>query len=141
MVVVDTEFIFALRKNDRHHDKAKRILLTGKKQIIVTPSIFETMFVLLSNGKTENEIIDFLETISEIIERYGLEFVDFEINQLIEGMRIKRDHRKGGLFDSLIAGAAKVVDGEILANDKSLEGIHGLTRISFDDFLNKLQND
>lgn len=135
MLVVDTEFIFALRKSDPLHEEIEEILTFNHPLAISSPSIFETILVLLSHGKTESQIITFLETMREISMKHNILFVKNDIEQIIEGLRIHRDHRKGGLFDSLIAGAGKKISGKILANDKAFEGIHGLTRITFKQFL------
>lgn len=134
-MVVDTEFIFALRKSDRLHKEIEEILTFNHPLAISSPSIFETILVLLSHGKTESQIITFIETIGEISLKHNIMFVNNDIEHIIEGLRLHRDHEKGGLFDSLIAGAAKKISGKILANDKAFEGIHGLTRITFKQFL------
>ena len=135
LVVIDTEFIFALRKSDPLHEKAKKVLASNTSLTLTVPSLIETVLVLLSSGKTESQIINFLETTWEIIAKYNITSVNYYIDQLIEGLKIKRDHGKGGLFDSLIAGSARTIDNEILSNDKAFDGILGLKRITFDQFL------
>ena len=135
MTVVDTEFLFALRATDPQHDLARRILSTGRPLIIPQIAIIETMLVLLSRGKSKSEVIRFFKALDAVIKNHHMETANFELSQLMEGLLIWRDIGKGGLFDCLIAGAAKEIAGTILGNDDYFVGIPGLKRRTFHEFL------
>lgn len=135
MTVVDTEFLFALRATDPQHDLARRILSSGRPLIVPQITIIEALFVLLSRSKSASEVIRYFEALDIVIKNHHLETATFELSQLIEGLKIWRDIGKGGVFDSLIAGAAKEIAGTILGNDDSFLGIPGLRRRTFHKFL------
>jgi len=144
--VLDTEFLFAMRHSDsKHHfiksilDDLERIAPDKKKELVIPPlAIFELVIVCMSEGKTIEIIIQTLELIKDIIARYKLEIIGFNLDQVIRGLGVYKDFKRG-FFDSLIAGSALAYDGVIIGDDEAFLNIPNLIRKSFSQYLKELR--
>lgn len=135
MPVADTEFLFALSSGDAKH-KIVRAILQKKRRELLVPQIalFELIIVLLSEGKKAESAIKAVRTVEAILRGYGLEMLPFDAEQLVRGLEIYRDYKRG-FFDSLIAGCALAHDGIVLGDDDHFMGISGLERKTFKQYL------
>lgn len=135
MPVVDTEFLFGIRSTDPRHVYVRSILETKRKDLVVPPlAIFELVIVCLSEGKTPEVVIQILELIESVVLKYDLKIMSFDIEQLMEGLAVYKDFKKG-FFDSLIAGSALTYDGVIIADDEHFLGIRNSERKTLRQYL------
>jgi len=144
--VADTEFLFGMRSSDTKHgyvrsilDELERAYPDKRKELSTLPlAMFEVVIVCMSEGKEINTIIETLELINDIISRYKLGIVEFNVDQLVKGIAIYRDFKRG-FFDSLIAGSALAHDGIIIGDDEAFLNIPNLRRKTLKQYLEELK--
>lgn len=147
MPVADTEFLFGMRSSDTKHgyvrsilDELERAYPDKRKELSILPlAMFEVVIVCMSEGKEINTIIETLELINDIISRYKLGIVEFNVDQLVKGIAIYRDFKRG-FFDSLIAGSALAHDGIIIGDDEAFLNIPNLRRKTLKQYLEELKS-
>ena len=147
MPVADTEFLFGMRSSDTKHgyvrsilDELERAYPDKRKELSIAPLvIFEVVIVCMSEGKGINTIIETLELINDIISRYKLGTVEFNVDQLVKGLAVYRDFKRG-FFDSLIAGSALAHDGIIIGDDEAFLNIPNLRRKTLKQYLEELKS-
>jgi len=145
--VADTEFLFGMRSSDTKHgyvrsilDELERAYPDKRKELSILPlAMFEVVIVCMSEGKEINTIIETLELINDIISRYKLGIVEFNVDQLVKGIAIYRDFKRG-FFDSLIAGSALAHDGIIIGDDEAFLNIPNLRRKTLKQYLEELKS-
>lgn len=87
MPVVDTEFLFGMRSSDPKHSYVKAILELDGGNLAVPPfAIFELVVVCLSEKKSIDVVIQTLDLIEDIIRRYDLRIMAFEIESIVKGL-------------------------------------------------------
>lgn len=146
MPVADTEFLFGMRSSDTKHGYVRSILEEleraypdKRKELSIPPlAIFEVVIVCMSEGKGINTIIETLELINDIISRYKLGIMEFNVDQLVKGLAVYRDLKRG-FFDSLIAGSALAHDGVIIGDDEAFLNIPNLRRKTLKQYLEELK--
>jgi len=144
--VADTEFLFGMRSSDTKHGYVRSILEEleraypdKRKELSIPPlAIFEVVIVCMSEGKGINTIIETLELINDIISRYKLGIMEFNVDQLVKGLAVYRDLKRG-FFDSLIAGSALAHDGVIIGDDEAFLNIPNLRRKTLKQYLEELK--
>nr|MDO8135692.1 PIN domain-containing protein [Candidatus Njordarchaeum guaymaensis] len=146
MPVADTEFLFGMRSSDTKHgyvrsilDELERANPDKKKELSIPPmAIFEFAIVCMSEGKGINTIIETLELIDDITTRYKLGIIEFNPDQLVKGLAVYRDLKRG-FFDSLTAGSALAHDGIIIGDDEAFLSIPNLRRKTLKQYLEELE--
>ncbi|MBS7625778.1 PIN domain-containing protein [Candidatus Bathyarchaeota archaeon] len=146
MPVADTEFLFGMRDSDPKHqhvkcilDELERTAPDRRKELVIPPmALFELVIVCMSENKAVNVIIETLELIKDIASSYKLEVSHFNFDQLIKGLTIYRDLRRG-FFDSLLAGSALTHDNVILGDDDAFLNIPNLKRIKLAQYSSELR--
>jgi predicted nucleic acid-binding protein len=135
MVIVDTEFLFALNENAPKHSKIS-IILEKKRKNIKIPSIaiFEYILVLLSKNISNETIVESLSVLNDIFKEYELNILELDLNQLIEGLKLRGAY-KYGLFDCLIAGTALASKELLIGDDKIFGSIKELTWQDYQSFI------
>lgn len=132
MPVVDTEFLFGMRANDKKHALVKKILESRHEIQIPSLAVFEVMVVCLSEGKGSAVAIETLDLIQHVINQHNLRIIPFDVGQLMSGLKI---YGGGiGLFDALIAGVALMHDETVLGDDDDFLGIGGLKRVTLKEY-------
>ncbi len=147
-MIADTEVLFALQENDRHHESLKAVLeLSGHQIIFPHIACFEMLIILNSQNLLSSDIQQIFELIDDIRNIYQITYAQFELTHLVKGIEIYKEifnSRKGTFFDSLLIGIAVNLRKPLLGNDKifhsskikgKLEGFRALT---FKDALNQL---
>jgi len=135
-----------MRSSDAKHgyvrsilDELERAYPDKRKELSIAPLvIFEVVIVCMSEGKGINTIIETLELINDIISRYKLGTVEFNVDQLVKGLAVYRDFKRG-FFDSLIAGSALAHDGIIIGDDEAFLNIPHLRRKTLKQYLEELK--
>ena len=121
MVIIDTEFLFALNETDPKHSKIMTILDNKRKSLkIPSIAIFEYVLVLLSRNTSNETIVESLSVLADIFNEYDLQILKLDISQLIEGLKLRSAYRFG-FFDCLIAGTA-LASKELLIGDDNIFG-------------------
>jgi len=135
-----------MRSSDTKHGYVRSILEEleraypdKRKELSIPPlAIFEVVIVCMSEGKGINTIIETLELINDIISRYKLGIMEFNVDQLVKGLAVYRDLKRG-FFDSLIAGSALAHDGVIIGDDEAFLNIPNLRRKTLKQYLEELK--
>lgn len=135
MVILDTEFLFSLNETAPKHSKIKDIL-DNKHQNLKIPSIaiFEYILVLLSKNISNETIIESLSVLNDIFKAYDLKILELDLNQLIEGLKLRSAY-KFGLFDCLIAGTAIASNELLIGDDKIFKDIKELTWQNYQSYI------
>jgi predicted nucleic acid-binding protein len=131
--VLDTEVIFGLNPNDKHHTSTLKILdaLAKKKQEIFAPdtSIYEFQSVLRGLNKKLSEMKLALASLKQVFEETGIkEARTLGISTIL--LQCEFEEKYGlSYFDSLIAASAFVLDRVIVSNDRAFDKVPDLARI------------
>ena len=147
MPVADTEFLFGMRSSDTKHryvksilDELERAYPSKRKELTIPPlAIFEVVIVCMSEGKGVNTIIETVELINDIISTYKLDIMEFNADQVVKGLSVYRDFKRG-FFDSLIAGSALTYDNIIIGDDEAFLTIPDLKRKTLKEYLEELRS-
>ncbi|MFQ5980984.1 MAG: PIN domain-containing protein [Candidatus Heimdallarchaeota archaeon] len=136
MVVVDTEFLFGLRKDDPHHPECKAILDKDSKHLLIPGfAILEIVLVMMSQKKDTTSIKGFLESLLEIKSQYHMEERKIGLQEFIKGLEILETYPDRSFFDAMMASIALLTDQDILSNDSAFEKIPQLRRHKLKDFM------
>ncbi len=135
MVIIDTEFLFALNETDAKHPEIK-IILEKKRTNLKIPSValFEYILVLLLKNTSNETIIEALSVLTDIFNEYNLQILKLDMSQIIEGLKLRSAY-KFGFFDSLIAGTALAAKKLLIGDDKIFEQIKELTWQDYQSFI------
>lgn len=133
MPVLDTELIFGLNPNDKHHKTTLKILheLAKEDQEILAPdtSIFEFQSVLRGLNKKLFEVKLALASLKQVFEENGIK----EVRTLGIGtilLQCEFEEKYGlSYFDSLIAASAFILDKVVVSNDRAFDKVPDLSRI------------
>ena len=140
MVVVDTEFLFGLRKDDPYHPDCKIILEKGFKHLVIPGfAILEIVLVLMSQKKDNSSIRGFLESLLDIKSEYHLEERKIGLEEIIKGLEILDTYPDRSFFDAMMAGIALLTDQEILSNDGAFKNILQLRHHKLKEYLQWLE--
>jgi predicted nucleic acid-binding protein len=135
VVILDTEFLFGLNETDPKHSKIKEILDSKRKSLkIPSIAVFEYILVLLSKNISNETIIESLSILNDIFNEYDLKILELDLNQLIEGLKLRSAYRFG-FFDCLIAGTAIASKELLIGDDKIFKNIKELTWQNYQSFI------
>ncbi len=146
MPVADTEFLFGMRSSDPKHvyvrsilEELERAYPDRRKELTIPPlAVFELVIVCMSAGKRVDAVIETVKLIGDTLSRYKLSIMDFNIEQVAEGLTIYKDLRRG-FFDALMAGAALAHDRVIIGDDEAFLNIPNLRRETLKQYLEELK--
>lgn len=134
-VLVESEFLFALRRGDKHHHEAKKILELCRKGLVklqvLSSAVMEVKAVLYSHGlkgKRVEEVCSLMDAqliMGGVSEYAPLTFADAVVAEVL-----RNQHPQLRFFDALHIAAAKNLDKPLLSNDKDYPAIWTKT-ISF----------
>ena len=137
LVLVESDFLFGLGKQDKRHAQVMRSLemhKSGKIQIqVLSTALVEVRSVLYSRGLGSKEAEEFFTLISEILSEFGVEtFVTIEPSDVIIAERMRGDFSALTFFDSLYAATSKRLNQKLLSSEGVYSRI-GLETIDLDD--------
>ncbi len=133
MPVLDTELIFGLNPNDKHHTSTLKILdeLSKNGQEIFAPdtSIYEFQSVLRGLNKKLSEVKLALASLKQVFEEKSVkEARTIGIGTIL--LQCEFEEKYGlSYFDSLIAASAFILDRVIVSNDRAFDKVPDLERI------------
>jgi len=144
--VADTEFLFGMRDSDPKHvyvrsilEELERTYPDRRKELTISPlAIFELVIVCMGARKRIDTIIEAIKLIDDTISRYKLGILDFSIEQVVKGLTVYKDLKRG-FFDSLMAGSALVHDRVIIGDDEAFLNIPNLKRETLKQYLEELK--
>lgn len=140
MVIVDTQFLFALRKGDSHHSTVEKILKerpSSMKFEVPSAALIELLLVLKSQGKEAIIIQETLKLLEKVFMQENINVLPSNPLEIAEGVQLNAV-TEGSLFDALIASAVLIRKGELIADDKFFEMIPKLKVHTLSDFLKQL---
>ncbi|RLE61187.1 MAG: hypothetical protein DRJ32_01690 [Thermoprotei archaeon] len=110
-VLVETGFLFALNPKDKYHKWALNVLENARnKRIIlyVSPvAPIELSLIMKSEGYSDREIVEVLEAIDDIINRYALpQYPLLELGLLAYATELRVRYPELTFFDSIHASIA-----------------------------------
>ena len=126
IVLVESDFLFGLRKSDSRHSKVIRSLEKHKEGSlrirVLSSGVIEVRAVLYSRGLGQKPVEEAFSLMAEILGDYGVEeFVPTELNDVIVAERMRSEWSNLTFFDSLHAAASKRLSQKLLSS----EGIYG----------------
>lgn len=135
-VIVESDFLFGLRKSDARHSKVVRALSMHKQERlsirILSSAVLEVRSVLYSRGLGPKEVEDAFSLMASMMEEYGLnEFIPIELSDVIAAERMRSEEPSLSFFDSLHGSVSKRLNLKLLSS----EGIYarlGLQVIDLD---------
>ena len=135
MVIIDTEFLFALNETNPKHPKIKKILEIKNKDLKVpSAAIFEYVLVLLSKNFSNETIIEALNVLDDIFNEFDILILNLDFTQIIKGLKLRSAYHFG-LFDCLIAGTAISCKEILIGDDKIFQKIKELEWNNYTKFL------
>ena len=121
-VLVESDFLFALRKGDRHHSKVLRALGMHKNGVLsikgLSSAIMDVRTVLYSIGLSLGDVEDAFFLMDAKLAEYGVrEFVPLALSDAILAERMRSDEARLGFFDSLHAATSKRLKLKLLSSE------------------------
>ena len=137
--LIESEFLFALRKGDKHHDEAMKILDLCKRGLVklqvLSSAVIEVKAVLYSHGFKGRRVEEVCSLIdAQLIESRVSEYVPVTLADAVLAEVLRNQHPQLTFFDALHIAAAKNLDKPLLSNDEVYPEVWMKT-ISFKNFL------
>lgn len=135
--VLETDFLLGLRRGDKKHQLAVRILELAKarkvKKLAICGSAFVEIGVGLRGSLSRNDVIEVLRNLRVLTTP----FTEIPLDSLIvmTGLEIEQKLSISNLFDCLHAATALNHDAVMVSDDRFYEQIPSLTRLSLTDFV------
>jgi len=142
-VLTETEFLFGLRKGDKHHDAVKRILKACAdgllKVQVLSSAVVEVEAVLCSHGLKPREVEEACSLMDvQLIEADVDEYVPLTLADAVLAGRLRDHHPKLTFFDALHVATARRLGKPLLSNDPAYQEA-GAKTIGFKKLLEELQ--
>lgn len=124
--VVETDFLFALRKSDLRHSKVMRALemhREGKLSLrMLSSAALEARAVMYSKRLGARDVEEAFSLMASMLAQYGVgESVPVELADVIVAEKMRSEESSLGFFDSLHAATSKRLGLGLLSS----EGIYG----------------
>jgi len=138
-VLAETEFLFALRKGDRHHNAVTRILEVCTRELlkikVVSSAAVEIKAVLYSHGFKVREVEEACSLMdAQLVETHIDEYVPLTLADGTLAERLRAQYPKLTFFDALHVATARRLGKPLLSNDPVLREA-GATTITFEKLL------
>lgn len=136
MPVLETEFLFALRKEDKRHALCTTILENAKgkfKDLAICGSAFAEIAIGLRGTLSKSEITTTLESSRALVS--SIKEIPLHSGILLSGLVLEQTLGVSNLFDCLHAATALSHDSVIVSNDHFYDEVPNLRRVSFRDFV------
>ena len=133
--LAETEFLFGLRRGNRHHDTVMRILeicIKGLLKVqVLSSAVVEVKAVLYSRGLKPREVEEACSLMDvQLIEAGIDEYTPLTLADATLAERLRNQYPKLTFFDALHVATARRLDRPLLSNDPThLEA--GATAIKF----------
>jgi len=129
MPVVESEFLLALRADDRRHKAAIAIFDNYPALEVCAAAFLEIAWLLRSKSKTPTEVSLTLSLLSAELENRGVAEIPVSVSQFGRAHDILTRHSMT-FFDALIlANAEESRDRRLISNDDSFDSVGTVERI------------
>ena len=141
MPILETDFLLGLRSGDSKHSSSLAILRLATarkvKKLAICGSAFVEIGVGMRGSLTRPDIVEVLLNLRALVASIA----EIPLSSLIimSGLELEDRLSVTNLFDCLHAATALSHDAVIVSDDRFYEKVPGLTRLSFTNFLQKLQ--
>ncbi len=139
MVIVDTQFLFALQETDPHHSIVKTILEKKPSQLefkVPSVALIETLLVLKSQKIEPILIQETFNLLSKIFHQEKINVLPCTPKEIAQGVQLDT-LAEGKFFDALIASAALHNHEELIADDPFFKKVPNLEVYTFKNFQKK----
>ncbi len=104
--LVETDFLFSLNPNDRHHRHARQLLQAaakGQLRAWLSPvAPIEASLILKSRGFTEDKVADILRSFRDAIQKYTIPAIpELHVDHLAMAAELRHVHSSLTFFDSI----------------------------------------
>ena len=140
--LAETEFLFGLRKGDRHHSAVTKILdacISGLVDIqILSSAVVEVKAVLYSRGLKPHEVEETCSLMdAQLVEAGITGYVATTLSDAIVSERLREQHPDLTFFDALHLAIARRLDKPLLSNDLVIKEAEPRS-IMFQELIDKL---
>lgn len=120
--LVESDFLFGLRKGDRRHSKVLRALnMHGNGVLsikVLSSAVMEVRSVLYSRGLSFAGVEDALSLMDAALAEYGVRgFVPLTLGDVVVAERMRSEEAELGFFDSLHAATGKRLKLKLLSSE------------------------
>ena len=138
-IIVETGFLFGLRKTDSRHSNVVHALTLHKNGQwyirILSSAVIEIRNVLYSRGYAPKIIGETLSLMDGILSNFGVQdYVPLELEDLIVGEKLQNDQPRLTFYNSLHASAMKRLGSSVLSSEGIYEGL-GIDVVDLDELL------
>lgn len=121
-VLVESDFLFGLRKGDRYHSKVLRALVMHRNGVlsikILSSAVIEVRAVLYSRGLGFGDFEDALSLMDAKLSEHGVrDCVPLSLSDAVIAERMRGEEPELGFFDSLHAAASKRLRLTLLSSE------------------------
>lgn len=136
-VLVESDFLFGLRRGDRHHEgvcKALSMHREGPLDIsILSSAVVEVRTTLYSRGLRLHEVEDALALMDAILSDAGVRsYISLRLSDVVLAERLRSQFTELTFFDSLHAATSKRAGVPILSGDPIYRKI-GVATITYEE--------
>lgn len=140
MYLVDTQFIFGLRKSDQHHQKCSYILKKHPDKICFSSiSILEVTIVMMTQNKNHLAIAEFISTVQDLFKLHNVPEIKFKSQSIIESLSLRTKNPKLSFFDSILLAVSDINSFILLGDDNIFPKFSQIESISLDKFIDKFK--
>lgn len=137
-VLIESDFLFGLRKSDLRHPKVLRALKLHTEDTlsikVLSSAVLEVRAVLYSRGLGYEDIEDAFSLMGAMLADHGVrEFVPLELSDVVVAERMRSQDAKLGFFDSLHAAVSRRLKVELLSSEGMYSRL-GLPVLDLDGF-------
>lgn len=136
-VLVESDFLFGLRKGDRHHEDVSKALSICKKEVlgisVLSSAVVEVRATLYSRGMGIHEIENSIALMDTMLSEAGVrDYVSIKLSDVVLAEILRAQFSELTFFDSLHAAISKRVGTHILSGDPIYRKI-GAAAMSFEE--------
>lgn len=137
--LVESEFLFAIKKGDKHHGEAEKILGLCKKGLVklrvLSSAVAEVRAVLYSRGFKGRQIEGVCSLMdAQLLEAGIKEYEPITLADAVLAEVLKHQHPRLTFFDALHVATARRLNMMLLSNDRDQRAAWSKT-VSFKEFL------
>lgn len=138
MHLVDTQFIFGLRKSDKHHQKCVNILKNHSEKLCFSfISILEVTIVMMTKNKTKQDTMDFISTVKDLFRLYKIPEIEFQSQAIERSLSLRIENPNLSFFDSILLAVTEQNSLVLLGDDPIFPKFNTIPSNSLSEFIEK----
>jgi len=136
-VLVESDFLFGLRKGDKHHEDVDKTLSMSRKGVldisVLSSAVVEVRTTLYSMGLGFHEVEDSIALMNAMLSEVGVKnYVSVKLSDVVLAEILRSQFGELTFFDSLHAAVSRRVDIPLLSGDPIYKKI-GITTMSYEE--------